>query len=69
MRSKDEVFEFCKCYKVEVENQKEKKIKILHSDIDLGRSPNLMWTILATKNWDGQSLRARSITSESQIIG
>lgn len=32
MRSKDEAFEFFKCYKIEVENQKEKKIKIFYSD-------------------------------------
>ena len=32
MRTKDETFEMFKHYKSEVENQKEKKIKVLRSD-------------------------------------
>ena len=32
LRSKDETFDAFKCYKSEVENQKERKIKILRSD-------------------------------------
>ena len=32
LRSKDEAFDVFKCYKAKVENQKERKIKILRSD-------------------------------------
>ena len=32
MKSKDEAFDMFKCYKSEVENQKEKKIKIFRND-------------------------------------
>ena len=40
MRNKDESFDMFTCYKTEVENQKDRKIKILQSDRDGEYFPN-----------------------------
>ena len=40
MRNKDESFDIFKCYKIEVENQKDRKIKILWRDRGSEYFPN-----------------------------